>query len=224
MNDFFETFFKRIYEIEINQKLQELDYSFPRNEFLIYIKKIINTDVNDFLNWIDKNPFFTIDSTDMPQISDFNNSFYNVVFKIIKAGDKGLRYVDIGKILQNDNVDRSDIANRKYGENHAKAAEYLGYLYSMKFYYYVSCIGYSLDFLNDDEKAKLFTRLLIRTNLFKAIYVLSKQNSSINFRSLFDLLSDQTYKRRLGGTKLILFKLQNSKDYDFSEILSKIKF
>ena len=217
------TFFNKTFENEINNKLQELSYAIPKEEILKYIRSIINLDVAEFLQWIDKNNFFTIDSTDMPQLSDFNAAFYDVVYKLKNAGDKGFRYVDIGILLQNDGVKRKDMANRKYGENHAKASEYLGYLYSLHYHYYVSCIGYILEFLNNDEKEKLFNRLLIRTNLFRAIYLFSRKRR-VNFRMLFDVLSAQTYKRRLEGTKLMLSKLTKNKEYNFAQILDKIDY
>lgn len=223
MENLLSTFFNKSYEIDINNKLQELSYILPKEDVLEYVRNIIKIDIKEFLSWIDEHKFFTIDSTDMPQLSDFNAAFYNVVYKLLNAGDNGYRYVDIGILLQNDGVQRNDMANRKYGENHAKASEYLGYLYSLHYHYYVSCIGYVLENLNKEEKEKLYNRLLIRTNLFKAVYLFSK-NNVVNFRKLFDVLSDKTYKRRLAGTKLILTSLNSNKEYDFDLILNKIEY
>ena len=223
MNGLLTVFFNKTFENEINNNLQELSYKFPQKEVLDYVKKIIDIEIEDFLSWINCHNFFTIDSSDMPQLSDFKAAFYDVVHKLADAGDKGFRYIEIGLLLQNDGIIRNDMANRKYGENHAKASEYLGYLYSLHYHYYVSCIGYVLEFLNETEKNKLFVRLLIRTNLFKAVYLMTK-NNSLNFRTLFDVLSDKTYRRRLSGTKLILFSLNITAEYDFDSILNKIEY
>lgn len=223
MNNLLTNFFNKTFEKEINKELQYLNHILPKAEILKYVRNIISLDVAFFLKWIDENKFFTIDSTDMPQISDFNEAFYNVVYKLKDAGDKGFRFVEIGILLQNDGVKRNDMANRKYGENHAKASEYLGYLYSLHYHYYVSCIGYILEYLNNEEKEKLFNRLLIRTNLFKSIYLLSKKGY-VDFRSIFDIISDKTYKRRLAGTKLILSNLMKNEEYNFGLILDKIEF
>ena len=223
MNELLTVFFNKTFENEINNNLQELSYKLPKEEVLAYVKKIIDMEIEEFLSWIDYHHFFTIDSSDMPQLSDFNAAFYDVVNKLIRAGDKGFRYVEIGLLLQNDGIVRNDMANRKYGENHSKASEYLGYLYSLHYHYYVSCIGYILEFLNETEKDKLFVRLLIRTNLFKAVYLFTK-NSSLKFRTLFDVLSDKTYRRRLAGTKLILSSLNMTDEYNFDNILNKIEY
>ena len=223
MNELLTVFFNKTFENEINNNLQELSYELPKEEVLDYVKKIISIEIEEFLLWIDYHNFFTIDSSDMPQLSDFNAAFYDVVNKLIRAGDKGFRYVEIGLLLQNDGIVRNDMANRKYGENHSKASEYLGYLYSLHYHYYVSCIGHILEFLNENEKNKLFVRLLIRTNLFKAVYLFTK-NSSLKFRTLFDVLSDKTYRRRLAGTKLILSSLNMTDEYNFDNILNKIEY
>lgn len=221
MDDLIATFFNKTYENELNEKLQELNYKMPTSDVLSYCKRLIDLKIDCFFSWLDEHSFFTIDSTDMPQLSDFDDAFYNVVSVLKEAGDAGYRYIEIGKMLQNDSIERNDMANRKYGENHAKAAEYLGYLYSLHYHYYVSCLGYVIDNLNEEEKNKLFTRLLMRTNLFKSIYTTTK-NGSLDFKSLFDVLSYKTYKRRLPGTRMILNSLNNSKEFDFSSILSKI--
>jgi hypothetical protein len=224
MEDLLSIFFNKSFENEINDKLQELNYAFEKEKVIDYCKKIISIDIKQFFIWIDNHKFFTISSVDLPQLSDFNDAFYNVVYLLKENGDFGFRYVEIGKLLQNDSIERNDMANRKYGENHAKAAEYLGYLYSLQYYYYVSCIGYILDDLNVIEKKKLFTRLLIRTNLFKAIYVMTK-NNVLDFKKLFEgVVSEKTYKRRLSGTRLILNKLNDSHEFNFTKILNKINY
>jgi hypothetical protein len=205
-------FFNRVYETKINNHLLELNYQFQKEEFLEYLRSIIEIDITEYLNWLDNHTFFTIEAKDMPQLSDFNDAFYNVVYQMLDAGDNGFRYVEIGELLQNDGIHRNDMANRKYGENHAKAAEYLGYLFSIKYHYYVSCIGYVLIYLTEEEKNKLYSRLLIRTNLFRAIYNLSK-SGSFSLRMMFDILSDKTYIRRLTSTKVILNKLEKSNEY-----------
>lgn len=221
--DIINDFFTQKFEATVNKSLQELSYQFPKDEVINYAKEIISIPVVDFLKWIDLHSFYTLDSNDMPQISSFEDAFYNIVFKLRNNGDKGFRFIEMGIFLQNDGIERNDIANRKYGENHAKTAAYLGYLYSLKYHYYVSCFGYVLEELSEDERKELFIRLLIRTNLFKAIYLNSKEES-VKLYELFDFLSNKTYIRRLPGIKLILSQLLNCKGYDFSELINKIEF
>lgn len=216
-------FFNHSIENDLNESLLVKNSVFPREQILAYVSDINNIPVVSILEWITKNRFVAIDSKDMLQISKFEDAFYKVINVIKGNNDLGFRFIEIGKFLQNDGKLRNDAANRKYGENHAKTAEYFGYLFSKKYYYFVSCLGYSLEFLNDDDKNKLFIRLLLRTNLFKIIY-LTSLNGKVNLRNIFNFLSDKTYKRRLGGTREILFKLMLCNDYDFSKILNCIEF
>lgn len=216
-------FFNHSLDNDLNETLLSINTALPKEKILSYIADIISVPIPKFLEWIRTNRFVVVESKDMLQISKFEDAFYNIVTKLKNNGDPGLRFIEMGKLLQNDGKDRNDGANRKYGENHAKTAEYLGYLFSKKYFYFVSCFGYALDFLSEEEKIKLFSRLLLRTNLFRIIY-LSSLNDRVKLRSIFDFLSDKTYKRRLNGTREILFKLKLCKDYDFNNILDCIDF
>lgn len=220
-NERIDEFFNRSFEQLINKKMQSLFYNLNINEIKSYCLSIISIPTVEFLKWLDVHSFVMIGSGDMIQISKFNDAFYNVITLMINDGDRGYKFAQLGQMLQNDGIVRKNGANTKYGENHAKAAAYLGYAYSIKGWYFASCLGYVLPHLTDDEKDQLFVKLLIRTNLFRIIYRFSK-NQSINFRSIFDILTDSTYKRRLHGTKMVLNMLLKCKDYDFSKLLKKI--
>lgn len=221
MNNLLDDFFNKTTESEFNQNLQELSYNLPKSNVLDYIRAIINIPIIDFLDWIDCHTFVTIDSSDVPQLSNYEDAFYNIVNILIENGDTGYRYIEMGKMLQNDGVVRNEIADRKYGENHAKAAEYLGYLYSLKFYYYVSCLGYCVNDLDDSEKKRFFVRLLLRTNLFKFVYLCTK-NGPMEMSRALDILSPSTYRRRLSSLKLVLNSLKESNEYNFNTILKNI--
>lgn len=77
--------------------------------------------------------------------------------------------------------------------------------------------------LDDIEKQRLLTRLIIRTNLFKNLYVLSLQGD-VEVRELFDIVSDTTYIRRRTNVKQLLNILSNSEEYDFSKIIKVLRF
>lgn len=216
-------FFNHSLDNDLNESLLSKNTVIQKEKILSYVNNIISVPIPKFLEWIRSNRFVIIESKDMLQISKFEDAFYNIVIKLKNEGDPGVRFVEIGKLLQNDGKDRNDGANRKYGENHAKTAEYLGYLFSKKYFYFVSCFGYALDFLSEEEKTNLFIRLLLRTNLFRIVY-LSSLNDKVKLRSIFDFLSEKTYKRRLNGTREILFKLKLCNDYDFNNILDCIEF
>ena len=223
MDELLTDFFNKNFETIVNSRLQEFEYEFHKNDMLDYIRQLNSLPIQSFLEYLDSHPFFSLESLDMPQISSFRNAFYEIVEKMIDKGDPGLRFVSLGQLLLNDGKPRSECALRKYGENHAKAAEYLGFLYSLNYYYYVSCYGYVVSDLSELDKDCLFARLLLRTNLFRAIYAFSKQGN-VSLRFLFDFLSDQTYQRRVHGTRIILNQLKTLNDYTLNALLNKIDY
>lgn len=221
MNNAIDIFFGKEFENIINIELLENDYEFPTEKVLEYVRSIIEIDIRSYFNWLDDNFSTTmIDVQDAVQYSSFEDVVYNVSKKIIIAGDSGLSYLQIGKILQDDGKVRKDGAYTKYGENHAKTASYLGYLFSLKKTYYVSSIGYIIDELSLKEQGKLYARLFIRTNLFKTVYYLTK-SGEVNLRKVFDMLSEKTYIRRRSNIKMLFQKLVEVEP-ECAEIINKI--
>lgn len=221
MKNSLDIFFSKSLEDETNTYLLENDFVFPHEEILEYIKELINIDISDYLLWLDQH-FGTIilSVEDAIQYSNFEDATVRIVEKLISAGDLGYSHIEIGKFLQNDGITRKDGANTKYGENHAKTAQYLGYVFSINRCYYVSSVGYILNELSGEEQDKLFARLFIRTNLFKTVYYLSK-SGNVCLRDIFDMLSEKTYIRRRSNIKFLFQKL-TSKEQICTDITNKI--
>ena len=108
-------------------------------------------------------------------------------------------------------------------ENHLKTAESLGLLYELTHVYFLSCIGYVTDLLNDNQREKLLLRLVLRNKLVRALYLASK-NGTVNLRQFFYMLSDSTYTRRRSNVRSILSILEKNKEFDFSQFISAISF
>lgn len=223
MKNSLDRFFYKEYEDEINANLLENNYAFPRNEVLNYIRELNDLDISEYLSWLDNNFTMTVITIeDAVQYSSINVVTNQISEKMISAGDSGYTHLQIGKILQDDGLDRTDGTYTKYGENHAKTAAYLGYLYSLNRCYYVSCIGYVINELSEYEQGKLFARLMVRTNLFKTVYYLSK-SGMVNMREVFDMLSEKTYVRRRSNIKMFFQKLVSNENKCLT-IADKIKF
>lgn len=211
MDNQLNLFFTKTYENDINFRMFENDYYFPANDVINYIRKLNEISVDEYVQWLNEHFCTTILSTeDAVQYSNFEDATKRVVEVIMEAGNKGFTHLEIGKLLQNDGVSRNDGAYTKYGENHAKTATYLGYLFSIKRFYYVSAIGYVLSKLSVEEQEKLFVRLLLRTNLFKTVFYLVK-NGNVSMRDIFDMLSEKTYIRRKNNIYYFFQKLKNEK-------------
>ena len=205
-NKLLDTFFSKQFENKINMKMMNYDYMVPINDINEYIQKIINIPIIDFVNYVKDNYLndeVILSSKDAIQFSSFVNTNKNILLKIKMKGDKGFQFKDIGKFLLDDNIPRKDGAYTKYGENHAKTAEYFGLLYNLKNTYFLSCIGYVYNNLTEDDQTKLLTRLILRTNfLIKIVLILQKNNC--NMREIFSMLSDSTYYRRKSNIKFII--------------------
>ena len=221
MYSILDDFHYKVLESDINKEIVFYDYKMPENEIFNYVHELLNTDIVQFLNWQNRNyTSIKISYNDMVQFSSFSDVL-RISSEMIKNSDKGIRWEEAGRILLNDGKDRKKGALVKYGENHLKTSEYLGYIFSLNNTYFVSCLGYVNEKLSSEEKTKLLTRLIIRTNLFRIIFMFQK-NGNVDLRKLFDMLSDSTYKRRLSNVRKVFDVLLKSDEYDFSEILNKI--
>lgn len=223
MDDTISLFFSKQLETQINHQLLEKSYVFPSERMHNYAIELINTNIDDYFTWLNdhfSSGLFSIE--DAVQYSSFNDATNRIVERMLESGDEGYSYIQIGRLIQNDGVPRTEWAYRKYGENHAKTAVYLGYLYSINRVCYVSSIGYTLRQLTEVEQKKLFARLFVRTTLFKTIYYLSDSNN-VDLRNLLDMLTDQTYLRRRSSIKK-LYKNLVEAEPTCLEIVNRISF
>ena len=223
MDNIFKEFFSHQYEEDINIRLLENDYVFPQDMFHNYLSDLIEIDIREYFRWLDEHFSASVLSIDdAVQFSDFHDATSGIVEALLSAGDYGYSYIEIGKKLQNDGISRTEWAYRKYGENHAKTATYLGYLFSINRCCYVSAIGYSLSSFTDTEQMKLFARLFTRTTLFKSIYYLTR-SGIVDLRELFDMLTRETYIRRRSSIKK-LYKNLILAEPECNEIFKRIDF
>ncbi|WP_295093893.1 hypothetical protein [Ruminococcus sp.] len=130
--------------------------------------------------------------------------------------------MDIGKLLLNDDIIRTDGAYIKYGENHAKTSSALGLSFEMSHITFVSCIGMVANEISDYDKEKLLVRLILRNKLIWRMYSATKKGN-LNVRSMFYMLSDSTYTRRKSNLSTVLKLLNNSLEYDFSSFTDNVK-
>lgn len=224
MNSILDAFFTFDFENKINEQLLEIDYVLPKEEVDDYINNLIKINIDSYMCWIkDHILSFEFDKTDVVQFSSFNSATTEICKLVYESGDPGLSYVEIGKLLQNDGIERSVNANTKYGENHSKTAEKLGLMFSLKKRYFLSCIGYRFNELNEKDQQKFLLRLILRTGLFRMTYFFA-QNEKIDMRRICSDLKDSTYLRRVSNIRTIFSFLANSEEYDFSDILNKVMF
>ena len=100
-----------------------------------------------------------------------------VISKIKCDNNRGLNYLETGKLLFNDGVDRNDAAYRKYGENHIKMAASVGLAFKVEDVYYLSPVGCAFDELSEETRNKLLLRLILRNKLISQLLLEASKKS-----------------------------------------------
>lgn len=201
-------FFNKKFEIEINEKMMYKSYKLDYLSVLSYINNLINIEYDDFIEYILKNyDVQYLTSDDVLQYSDLYDATINICSKFKANGDSGFRFVEIGKMLENDGIVREEGAYRKYGENHSKTGENIDLLQKIDFTYYLSCLGVVLDLLNDAQQEELINRLLLRNKLVRRLIYKSivYNDSSYSFECVF--LKKSTMNRRKSNIKKLIKKV-----------------
>ena len=169
-----------------------LYYDFPKEEVTAYVEQVINEPVDRFVAYI----------------NGVNNP--------------GLNFQEIGRLLQDDGIERKVGAYVKYGENHTKTAQTLGLAFELCNTYYLSGVGYIFIELNEEDREKLLTRMILRSKLFTRMMQASV-NGKVNMREFLYMLSDSTYVRRRSNVKKMMGYLIQSDEYDFTEFIDIIE-
>lgn len=222
--DILDAFYSRTYESEINNKMLYYNYALPVGEVEDYVRQILRVPIERFVQRdIEIETVDAIKPKDVFQFSTLEAGTDHVCRALYDSGNPGVTFIQAGKLLLDDGNQRSDVAYIKYGENHLKTAEALGLLFELTRTYFVSCIGIVYLKLNDEDKRKLIVRLFLR-NKFIARLVKATAIANVDARQFLYMLSDATYIRRKSNIKCILRYLQESTEFDFSEITDKIYF
>jgi hypothetical protein len=225
MNNFFDVFFERQRDKELNSMILEYTYEIPLDEAREYVKTILDYSTQEYLDWLDaKFRSIPFSEKDAPQFSKLDDAIINIIEKMIEAGDTGFTHVELGKMLQDDGKERSVVTDTKYGENHAKTAKYLGYVFARNRRYYVSAVGYAARELSEEQRKRLYNRLFIRTYLFRQAYFLSRSGQVDIRAKMFDTLAPSTYTRRQSNMKKMFYRLLDTNDYDWEPFLELLKF
>lgn len=205
------------------------DYQFEskfKNNPIIYknyINLILSNNIEDFLPIITKNYVYTpVTVKDIPQFSQIDDASIKLVDIIIKSGDCGFTFDQLGLYLTSPGKKKS--AYKKYGENHAKFAELLDLVFITKTSprkIYLTGLGKLFYSLHPENKNKVLIFQMIRLNIVvEIINNYSTNNSFIILDYLKQYLSESTAKRRSSNVKAI-FKFLAENDFALAkEIIS----
>ena len=217
-------FFERKYELSLEKSILEKTFCSHKQDVLAQVEILNNIEIKDYIEYIQTYcKCQPIMASDVFQFSNFDDATINICRSVCKAGNCGVKFIEVANLLFTDNILRKDGALRKYGENHIKTAEAMGLAFRNDFKtYYLSAWGCVFEELSDDAKKKILLRLIIRNKLITQLFLAANQGEFDLEAFLYDL-SKSTYLRRRTNINQILEWLNASQEYDFSNLIRNIK-
>lgn len=222
-NKALRSFFKFEYEDKTKNSILAGSFEDLEESTGSYLNELINIPLSRFVEYIVQNcKREAIMAADVFQFSDIQDATSNICQAICSQGNTGLCFQDIGQMLLDDSITRSQTAFNKYGENHIKTAEALGLAFRTgKRQYYLSSTGLCFCKFPKDLRDKLLTRLVLRNKLIVQL-VLAAANGPFELETFLYDLSESTYLRRRTNIKYIICMLLESPEYDFSFMANNI--
>lgn len=225
MSSVLDVFFSKEFENRINEEMMYYSNVFKFEEVLHYINELIDTPLESFIDYLVKNykvPY--LEPSDVFQFSNLDDSTKKVCLVIKEAGDKGYTALEVGKLLENDGVERDNRAYLKYGENQAKTGNQLGLLTRISNKFFLSCIGFVLNELEYEKQELLIRRLMLRNKLVQRLIYKAIVSGKSDYSYETGFLSDSTRLRRKSNVKTVIIYICSTKEIDLSGLLSKIVF
>lgn len=224
MDRLLHDFFNRRYEKSVNRQMMSLDFEFPKADVVAYVRSVLDIPLERYFDYIRNNlPLAVLTSYDIPQFSSWEVGTRKIRHVLMSAGDGGFIREDIGQLLRDDKKRRSDVANRKYGEGHAKLGAWMGLLYELSMTYYVSCIGYVVDEMAEEDYQRLLTRLLMRLPFIQYLIQSSRANKiDVKADCLAIGLAEITCYRRHSNIMCVIDRLCSTREMDLQAFRSKI--
>lgn len=197
-------FFSRSYEQPLNEKiLDDIYFAIPKNNILNYCHALLEVSISEFLYYIIGLPIEKITSFDLTQCSSFESCEKLMIDGFLKENNRGLDFVEIGQLFPQYVKTQTVGAFRKYGENQVKTASQLGLTFEYYGKWYLNCIGYVYNELDEKEKKALLARNLLRSPLYGRL-VSDMCFDDVCLNDYFKDLSTSTIDRRLPNIKNIL--------------------
>lgn len=182
-------------------------------EDLINMSKILlGTSIENF---IENFPSFNSigGSNEVIQFSNFNNALDDVC-RIVKFEGSEVTYSMLGQRLVNA---KTEIANKKYGENHSKLAAELSFVILKKKKSFVIENTFFGDFvlnLTHNERLELAKRLLLRNSFIRLIISEAKKGKCNYVDVASRVISGSTIDRRRSNVRMLVKLILENTAYD----------
>lgn len=204
-SEYIELFFSKTYEKTQDKRIRDdRDYTIPYEQLANYVTKVISISYNEFIEYIRNNQSSTnIESSDITQSSSFSACEIEMCNALLWADNRGLNFLEVGKLFPQYVSHPNDTAYRKYGENQIRTSSHLGLVYEYYKYWYLSCIGYIYPSLKEDDRRKLLARTILRMPLYQDL-VLRLIRGNVFLADYMRTMAPSTQGRRAGSIMRLL--------------------
>ena len=146
--------------------LADKNYLISRQKMHDYIGHVLSIPYSEFIDYIKDNRGI-IDNDQLTQSSNFAACSTEMCTAIESKGNPGMRFVDIGQLFPKYIKQKNETAFRKYGENQVKTSAQLGLTFEYYDYWYLTCVGYVYNELNQQQQEMLLARTILRIPLYQ---------------------------------------------------------
>jgi hypothetical protein len=190
-----------------------------------FCEVLLSTDIYSIIKLIAKTKDRDIvDASNIPQYSNLEDATNGVVEILVKSGEEGITFDQMGYYLNG--KQRNDVANRKYGENHAKLATLLDIANinssNTSALISSSVLGKAYYKLSTENRELILARLALRIPAIQNILI-DAINGYISVDKHLSHLSIQTQKRRKPNVVAILEYIKKYSGQDMEYIFKNIE-
>lgn len=200
-----ELFFSRSLENMYNEYiLDDIDYVVPKGALDHYINTILSVPYVEFISYIKENLTpLKINSKNITQCSSFEACEIEMCNALLRDGNRGLGYAEIGKLFPSFVNADNKVSYQKFGENQIKTAAQLGLAFEYYDSWYLSCLGYVYPDLSVDIRRSLLARTLLRDALYAKITADLTDGDVCLLSYMTSISSSATKQRRYGNVAIL---------------------
>ena len=159
----------------------------------------------------------------IPQFSNFDDGTYKLIQILTNEGNRGLTFNELGEKLEGPG--RSDVAYKKYGENHAKLGELLDLTTinnESPRKVFLTKLGESFFKSNDSRKTAILKSQIVRMDIIRDIFQNSQDKDFDLTSYLGSYLAETTAERRRPNVKRLISFLAENEVVAAKDVLKKL--
>lgn len=201
--EYIELFMTRSLEKNVDDLiLSDKNFVVPKQKVHDYIKKILSIPYTDFIVYVRTNKG-VVKIDQLTQSSNFAACSSLMCKAIEWQGNPGMKFVDIGQLFPQYIKQQNETAYRKYGENQVKTSAQLGLTFEYYDYWYLTCVGYVFNELNQQEQEALLARTILRVPLYQDL-LLRLMQGDVFLTDYMEQIAPSTKGRRAGSIMKLL--------------------